>query len=126
MICFSCSRCSHELKINEKMAGRKGKCPYCGQPIEVPAAKALEVPAAVWSEATIPSPSTPEPMPAIPVATAPPQPLPQALPADLATVVPHGDTPGPEGSAGVDPENYAFLRLPEGRANLAGWDRTAS
>ena len=127
MISFSCSSCSHELKINEKMAGRKGKCPYCGKPIQVPVPEAEdEVPAAVWSEATIPPPSPPGPMSAIPVATTPAQPLPEAKPADLATVVPQGDTPGPEGGADIDPQDYAFLALPGGRANSAGWDHTAS
>ena len=103
MINFSCSSCSHELKISEKMAGRKGNCPYCGKPIQVPAAKPIEVPAAVWSEATIP-----------------PQPLPEAKPADLATVIPQGDTPGPEGGAEIDPQDYAFLSPARGPGEL-GW-----
>ena len=36
MIALSCSSCGQRLSIKEEMAGRKGKCPKCGKPVQVP------------------------------------------------------------------------------------------
>lgn len=36
MIHFSCSGCKTRLNVSEDKAGRKGKCPKCGTPIQIP------------------------------------------------------------------------------------------
>jgi serine/threonine protein kinase len=37
MIAFPCEHCRRTLKVKDDMAGKKGKCPHCGQPMRVPA-----------------------------------------------------------------------------------------
>lgn len=37
MIQFSCQNCNHLIKVSDKYAGRKGKCPSCGNIVRVPA-----------------------------------------------------------------------------------------
>ena len=32
-----CELCLRELKVKEQLAGRRGKCPFCGYKINVPA-----------------------------------------------------------------------------------------
>jgi len=36
MITFNCESCGHKIKVSDKYAGKKGKCPKCKQPIAVP------------------------------------------------------------------------------------------
>lgn len=36
MIKFTCNNCDHGIKVNEKYAGKKGKCPKCGKLVMVP------------------------------------------------------------------------------------------
>ena len=36
MIAFSCSACQKKLSVKDELAGKKGKCPGCGQPVAVP------------------------------------------------------------------------------------------
>ena len=36
MIALSCSSCGQRLSVKVEMAGRKGKCPKCGKPVQVP------------------------------------------------------------------------------------------
>jgi hypothetical protein len=35
-ICFACPGCGHGLKVKAELAGKKGKCPQCGQAVLVP------------------------------------------------------------------------------------------
>lgn len=37
-IAATCAHCGHELRAKEKYAGKRVKCPGCGQPVHVPAA----------------------------------------------------------------------------------------
>ena len=37
MITFLCSGCGKSLKVKDELAGRKGRCPHCQQPMTVPA-----------------------------------------------------------------------------------------
>jgi DNA-directed RNA polymerase subunit RPC12/RpoP len=37
VIRFNCKNCGQGIKVNDQYAGRKGKCPKCGGPIDVPA-----------------------------------------------------------------------------------------
>jgi WD40 repeat protein/tRNA A-37 threonylcarbamoyl transferase component Bud32 len=37
MIAFSCPGCGKSLKVKDDLAGKKGKCPHCQQPVAVPA-----------------------------------------------------------------------------------------
>ncbi|MEA3226431.1 MAG: hypothetical protein U9Q07_10820, partial [Planctomycetota bacterium] len=41
MIRFCCDRCGHKISIQNKHAGRQGKCPACGGVITVPAESTL-------------------------------------------------------------------------------------
>src|SRR5262249_2799885 len=36
MITFACPHCSRALKVKEELAGKKAKCPACGQPVTIP------------------------------------------------------------------------------------------
>jgi serine/threonine protein kinase len=36
MIRFTCSNCGKKLKVKDELAEKKGRCPRCGQPIQVP------------------------------------------------------------------------------------------
>ena len=36
MIKFACSNCSKTIRVDDKYAGKKGKCPKCGQAVVVP------------------------------------------------------------------------------------------
>jgi len=38
MISFPCPQCTKPLKVKDELAGKRVKCPACGQPIAVPAA----------------------------------------------------------------------------------------
>jgi len=37
MISFACGHCNKQFRVKDELAGKKGKCPACGQPIAVPA-----------------------------------------------------------------------------------------
>jgi hypothetical protein len=36
MIQFKCQQCGHAIKVGDAFAGKKGKCPHCKNPVEVP------------------------------------------------------------------------------------------
>jgi hypothetical protein len=36
MISFACPACNKQLKVTDEPAGKKGKCPGCGQPVVIP------------------------------------------------------------------------------------------
>ena len=40
LITFKCTKCQHVLKIGTEKAGRKAKCPKCGQGVTIPGANA--------------------------------------------------------------------------------------
>ncbi len=46
-ISFSCSSCEHHLKVKDELAGRKARCPKCGDVVVVPADDADEAAAVV-------------------------------------------------------------------------------
>ena len=104
MIALSCSSCGQRLAIKVEMAGKKGKCPKCGKPVQVPSLDRSE--GADWP----PSPDA--------LAVPPP-------PAIHVTGAPQGDTRGPQPAGDVSPEDYLSCAPPEDRASLAGWDRIA-
>ena len=98
MIAFSCSSCGQSLKIKDEMAGRKGKCPQCGKPIQVPVP--VRTTGSVWP----PPPNELKiPPPAIPV-----------------TQAPQEDTHGPGPVPDVAPEDFSFLAPARGPGEL-GW-----
>ncbi len=99
MIALSCSSCGQRLSIKVEMAGKKGKCPKCGKPVQVPSLDRSE--GADWP----PSPDA--------LAVPPP-------PSIHVTGASESDTNGPEPGAEVTPEDYAFLRPAKGPSEL-GW-----
>src|SRR4051794_24472962 len=46
LITFKCTKCQHVLKIGAEKAGRKAKCPKCGQAVTIPGANAAPEPPA--------------------------------------------------------------------------------
>lgn len=46
---FNCPACSKPLKVPDQFAGRKGKCPSCGNAILVPAVAAEQEPADIYA-----------------------------------------------------------------------------
>ncbi len=40
MIAFSCSHCGKNLQVKDAFAGKKARCPHCGQPVCIPTASA--------------------------------------------------------------------------------------
>jgi serine/threonine protein kinase len=54
MIAFTCENCHQKLKVKDELAGKKGQCPHCAQPMRVPET----VPAANLADGpTMPPPS---------------------------------------------------------------------
>lgn len=43
MIRFQCDRCSKRFKVSESFAGKHGKCPQCGNKIEIPRGQGLNL-----------------------------------------------------------------------------------
>ena len=37
MIRFTCEHCSRNVRVADKFGGKKGRCPYCKEVIEIPA-----------------------------------------------------------------------------------------
>jgi predicted Zn finger-like uncharacterized protein len=70
MIIFDCPHCGASIKVQESLAGRKGKCAHCSQQILVP----VLVPAAGAGDATWPPAEAEGPLP---------PPLPEAVPLDV-------------------------------------------
>ncbi len=46
MLVFPCAKCAKQLQTKQEMAGKKVKCPRCGQEVVVPAAVSVEDPGA--------------------------------------------------------------------------------
>ena len=42
LIRLLCSSCGKRVKVSTKFAGQTGKCPKCGQPVQIPALEILE------------------------------------------------------------------------------------
>ncbi len=58
MITFACPACQKKLSVKDELAGKKGKCPGCGQGVAVPALVAAP---AIEEMATVPPSVAPEP-----------------------------------------------------------------
>ena len=104
MIALSCSSCGQRLSIKEEMAGRKGKCPKCGKPVQVPSLDRSE--GADWP----PSPDA--------LAVPPP-------PAIHVTGALKGTQEDRNPPGTFLPKITLSWRPPEDRVNSAGWDRIA-
>src|SRR5262249_59590449 len=40
MITLACTHCKHNLKVKKELAGKKARCPRCGQPTPIPSGPA--------------------------------------------------------------------------------------
>ena len=111
MIAFACPGCSKKLTVKDEFAGKKAKCPHCGQTVLLPAT------ATVTRPSQLKPPLQPEPVPAG---------SPPADPAEDATLA--GDKPAAQGDtispypdqrhAAGDKELYDFLAPPQGPGEL--------
>ena len=88
MISFTCSHCDRTLKVPDEHAGKKAKCPRCGQLTLIPHAATMAAPGG--SEA--PTISPPPPQTPSEQETLVPSPAPPALASESATVAPEGGT----------------------------------
>jgi len=76
MIHFKCGKCGKKLAAKDESAGKRVKCPACGQIVPVPAAEeAPQGPAAKAASSPAQAPAKPEPPP-----PAAPRPKPAAVP----------------------------------------------
>jgi len=68
MIRFNCPHCAKAIAVKPELAGRRGKCPGCGQTIQIPAegSAALAVPSAKQPEPVPPKPAVPAEIPVSP------------------------------------------------------------
>jgi serine/threonine protein kinase len=54
MIQFACSQCARTLKVADNLAGKKARCPACGEVIHIPAAATITSPPAAPEGVTLP------------------------------------------------------------------------
>ncbi|HXG13449.1 MAG TPA: protein kinase [Gemmataceae bacterium] len=101
MISFTCSGCGQRLKVNEKLAGKKGKCPVCGSPVQVPLTS-TPTPATVVSH-----PMTPGPIEMLDADLDTPP------PSDADDGAPRPAVPRTDPAADINPELYDFLAPPQ-------------
>lgn len=73
MIEVKCLGCGQKLKVQDALAGKKARCPTCGDPVAIPSAGA-RTPSAVPAPALIPAP----PPPAVRIPAPPPPAKPTA------------------------------------------------
>ena len=53
MITFSCPSCDKSLKVKDELAGKRFRCPECGNPLAVPASRRASASAHPGKEAAI-------------------------------------------------------------------------
>src|SRR5579885_701557 len=115
MLTFACTSCQKKLSVKEELAGKRVKCPGCGQVIAAPAAAAP----AVTGSRGMTEIATPPPAPgAAPTAEKPRISPGSATDSGDEPTYPPRSTPGggdaPEGSAaGHDPSLTDFLTPPQ-------------
>src|SRR5271154_5359290 len=119
MISFNCPSCRQNLKVKDELAGKKGKCPRCAQPLLVPPASSprgdQSLDESVFDAQTLPPESGP-------VVAPPPRRSPTARQSSLRgtdstsrisrSVWPGTLEPGSV-PATVNPEHCDFLAPPE-------------
>ncbi len=91
MITFACPGCGKNFQVKAELAGRKTKCPKCGQALLVPTPSA---PVPVSTRSVEPPPRTPAPSPAEVSKRAPP----------VSSLAPSSPTPKPESESSRIPE----------------------
>jgi hypothetical protein len=63
MITFMCIHCNEELSVPDNTAGKKGKCPHCGQIVQIPTASTVPEESAPAGEGTREEPDFASPVP---------------------------------------------------------------
>src|SRR5262249_54545527 len=53
MLTFTCPHCSRNLRVKDELAGKKAKCPACGQPVNTPRTAAVSKDAAAPETTTL-------------------------------------------------------------------------
>src|SRR5437016_12568935 len=100
MIQFACSGCGRSLRIADTEAGKKTRCPRCGEPLRIPDSTLPSGPAGGAEAATLPPPSAATP--AAQGATLEREdPLPQATSGPGAASVPGYEILGELGRGGM-------------------------
>ncbi|MCX5648949.1 MAG: hypothetical protein NTX40_07630 [Planctomycetota bacterium] len=78
MIQFQCAKCGKRLMVKDESAGKRVKCPACGQVLQAPAARAAPAPAQAPAKPEPPPPAAKAPAPLALKPVAPPRPVPAA------------------------------------------------
>lgn len=60
---FQCPKCAKRLKAVAQAAGKRLKCPGCGQPVKVPGVPLEKKADEDWMQLDLPQPTAPEPIP---------------------------------------------------------------
>jgi hypothetical protein len=106
MIQTECKGCGQKLKLADDMAGKRARCPSCGDPVKVPGASPAvsspDRPVSSTPPPERPRPTTPPPERRRPKTPSPRRPIPEAQPAppsanpfDFANPVPPPPAPTP-------------------------------
>jgi predicted Ser/Thr protein kinase len=108
MITFACPACGQKLKVKTELGGKKGNCPHCGKPTQVPLGADAPPPSGLKLTArkaeAAPSPANEE--------TLPPTDGPSGAAPDTQTNAPAAPLSRPRG------ELYDFLAPPRGPGEL--------
>src|SRR5262249_54884137 len=103
----ACPHCSRALKVKEELAGKKAKCPACGQPVTIPGSVRVgKASAEVESPTLLPEAKRDSQEPA---REPPPDPQTQALQASEAESKSDGNT---QPASTGDPSEWDFLAPP--------------
>src|SRR5262249_21749504 len=103
MLAFGCPHCAKTLRVKDELAGKKGKCPACGNPITIPTASDL----AAASNANRPSPVPASGPPPGEVRTSPPKPAAPSLPGEAPPIPPGPPAAGPGPAAELSHETVS-------------------
>ncbi|MGE3807196.1 MAG: hypothetical protein AB7K24_21245 [Gemmataceae bacterium] len=116
-IAVQCDGCKKNLNVPDNMAGKRGKCPACGQVLSIPALQAAASAPAAAAAPQAPAPQAPAPAAAEsapaapPPPSAPPPPGGDDLPPDVAANLPVFLTGGVTGVYPADTFEKLFLVL---------------
>jgi len=99
---LKCRLCQKELEIPDSFAGKKGKCPYCGEVLDIPASGNTVENAPEGCEPAAVAAGTPPDIAGVSPADSENIPPPTQQPAQYSTELPADDEPGGYGQGGPE------------------------